>query len=220
MRRVVVAGSSCPVRSGPITPVVLSRAAAAGRFVWRLGDGETVWQQCGRWTMSNIVLWLRVCVSRLDCVRIWCQHMRTVLNIVRKRGYYVYLASDKRIIHMVQSNYAHIVPALSAHHFAGQQFPPRKFPCSAFKFRCVDVHYHSWIIRSEAWWRRSNWQSNCYSAGSPSWAAEMWCIMPLHSAEINKDNSLCPSDPTITCLYKAEEKKNRDKADYISGVFF
>lgn len=82
---------------------------------------------------------------------------------------------------------------------------PRKFLFGSFKFRCVDIHYHSWIIRSEAWWRRSNWQSNCYSAGRHSWAAEMWCIMPLNSAEINKDTSSYRSDPTITCL--CEEKK-------------
>lgn len=49
--------------------------------------------------------------------------MRTVLDIIEKRSYYVYLVTDESIIHMVQSDYAHIVPALSAHHFTSQQSP-------------------------------------------------------------------------------------------------
>lgn len=109
---------------------------------------------------------------------------------------------------MVQSNYVHIVPALSAHHFIGQKFPSQ-IPNQHIKLRCADIHYHSWIIRSEAWWRRSNWQSNCYSAGSHSWAAEMWCIMPLNSAEINKDKALTPVIPQS--LVSTQKKKQSQR---------
>ncbi len=60
--------------------------------------------------------------------------------------------------------------------------PVSNFPCKSLfgagQFRCVDIHYHSRIIRSEAWWRRSNWQSNSFSACSHSWA-EMWHITHL-----------------------------------------
>lgn len=83
-------------------------------------------------------------------MHIWFWHMRAALNIIKKRGYYVYLATDERIIHMVQSNYARIVPALSAHHFTGQQFRLQISPFNIFKFGCGDIHHHSWIIRSEA----------------------------------------------------------------------
>ncbi len=73
---------TCQIQSHQ--PVVWGRAVAAGKFVGWLGDGETVWQQCGRCTMSNIVLWLWVCVSGLDCMHIWYWHMRTVLNSIKK----------------------------------------------------------------------------------------------------------------------------------------
>lgn len=89
---------------------------------------------------------------------------------------------------------------------------PCKFPFNAFRFRCVDIHYHSLMIRSKAWWWRSNWQSNCYSAGSHSWAIEMRCTMPLNSAEINKDNNSYPSDPTTTCLYKEKKTQNQSQS--------
>ena len=84
----------------------------------------------------------------------------------------MYLATEDRAIHMARSNYARIVPALSAHHFTGQQFSLANSHSMHSSFRSVHIHYHSWIIRSEASWRRSSWQSDCYSAGSRSWAAE------------------------------------------------
>ena len=49
--------------------------------------------------------------------------MSAVMNIIKKKSYHVYLATDNSIDHMVQSNYSHIVPALSAHYIIGQRFP-------------------------------------------------------------------------------------------------
>lgn len=50
------------------------------------------------------------------------RHMRALLNIIKNRVI-MSTETDKIILHMAQSNYAHILPALSAHHFTGQQFP-------------------------------------------------------------------------------------------------
>lgn len=96
--------------------------------------------------------------------------------------------------------------------------PVSNFPCKflykTFKFRSVDIHYHSWIIRSEAWWRRPNWQSNCFSAGTHSWAPEMCCIMPLNPADINKHNSSYHSDSTVTCL--CDEKTHNQRQRHLN----
>lgn len=160
--------------------------------------------------MSSILLWLSVCV----CVCQDCWAMKTVPNVTKKRGYYVYLATEDRTIHMARSNYARIVPALSAHHFTGQQFSLTNSHSTHSSFRSLHIHYHSWIIRSEALWRRSSWQSNCYSAGSRSWE-RFCCIMTLNPEEINKDSGFYSIDPIITGPCKKKKKNTSQRQSHL-----